>query len=261
MRNNRIRVFTAPSSSTAVTDFNVATNGSAILTANLDAQGIDTTAQLLAVPNEIVTELVPGTASEPIAVRISRPGATDTAYAASLRNGSTWATLRADTDPRSDVVEVLFSAEALGAGTYRDTIVFAPKNEQAQAEPVEVALELTVRAGVAVNPANVSVTILPCDDKLPAEVVVPLEIGGTAGMSYTLTLDAPVPWLQIDRVSGSIPDVAQLRVLPDQLTGSALRTGIGVDAHGSDVLGHREYVPISVLCAQHQLFVPLIARE
>jgi hypothetical protein len=260
MRNNRIRVYTSPSRSNSFTEFNVQTNDNSILAANLDAQGIETTARLLAVPNEVVTELVPGASSKPIAVRVSSPNGTVSGFSAHMQSGATWASPRINPALGGEIVEVVLNAQGLAPGTYRDTLLLTPAPGSGYPAGVNVGVVLTVRPGVILSPQEVAVTLFPCSENLPEQIVIPLEIGGTAGMSYTLTLDSPVPWLEIPAASGSVPDIAEIRVLPNLLTGSALRSGVAVSAHAAGVQSHREYVPISVLCAQDQLFVPLAAR-
>ena len=146
--------------------------------------------------------------------------------------------------------------------------------------PLQITVTLTVRPGLTPRSLSVFVTAPTCAAD-STDIVVPLAIDGPTGMTFVAkilagsieqTTDAAtvtemdsgiewpsaLPWVSAQSTN-SAPTTMQLTFHPQQsgsIAGAGTLELTAADASGNQV----RHVPLLLLCAPTQLYLPLIAR-
>lgn len=259
MRNNRIRIFTEPEVSSAFADAPVTTDGTTILAANLDANGLAGASRFGASPSSIDDIVTSGTESETYAIALSDVvNGRSVPFTYRIENGAVWVDVERSSAQTPATLEVTLDARELATGTFSDRLIVETDDSSIANSPYAIDLTMTVVPGVAVTPGEILSLQDNCEsggDPWDYSIAV----SGTSGAGFTLTLPSSAGWASVSPITGTVPATATV-----SLDGGQLGTGIGeTELVARAVLSGEEAVDrvdVRLLCVESTVSLPAVFR-
>jgi len=282
MRDNRIRVYTQPEVDAALTDYTppTTTDARTIVAGNLDQNGYLLTPSLTLSPATIQSALDAGEQSGASSFSLTNVGVGgNIPFTIRSTDNPAWLRVTGNTGQTPAIFTTVFDARLLTPGVYTTKLIIESSNTQVSNAPLQIAVTLTVRPGLTPRLLSVVATAPACAAD-SADIIIPLSIDGPTGMTFVAKIlagnleqaaaatvahaDAGIdwpsalPWVSAQSTN-SAPTTMQLTFRP-HLLGSLAGNGTleltAADASGNQI----RRVPLLLLCAPIQLYLPLIAR-
>ncbi|MBX3015766.1 MAG: VCBS repeat-containing protein [Caldilineaceae bacterium] len=274
MRNNRIRTYTQPEVNATLADYvpPVLTNGRTLHAGNLDRNGYVKTPTFQVSPTTLVGALAAGEESTISLVMLTNVGEGGSIpFTARSQDNPNWLKVTQASGTTPGAFQVAFDARFLASGVYTTHILIESSNDQVSNAPLMVDVQLTVRPGL--TPRSLSlVAAVPCPADAPA-LELPLLIDGPTGMTFVAQIVAEgqttsaatqvgwpsaVDWAAAQSPN-SVPATMIVTFYPQNLSaglGQATLELAAADAQGQQL----RRIPLTLLCAQSQLYLPLVAK-
>lgn len=283
IRNNNIRIYTAPESApTALTDNALTTlsDGSTIHLANLDRNGIVATPKLTLSNSQLNPGLSAGADPTTLTVALSNSTsgtASAIPFTAAVVGRPTWITISPSTGMTPSTLSLTLDPGRLATGTYTATIAIDSSDDQVLNLPLVLTVVATVRAGLMMSPDRPPTVVVPCAaDSAPQQQTIRLT--GPTGITFAARVQATssaaaelspataagvewpstVSWLRANSPN-VLPTTMVLTFSPAAMT--TQRSTATVQLSYADEQGAQSRtLDLSLFCATDQIFLPLIAR-
>ena len=154
---------------------------------------------------------------------------------------------------------MVFDAAGLSPGDYSDRLVIETSDERVTNQPHLVNLSLTVKSGIAADPASLNFLYTPCEGELEPRTTE-ISISGTSGVTVTTGLQPARPWIEVQPESGTVPMLVAITVDPTKRTVDMESTEVVLTAQLLNEATGVERVPVHLVCATNQLHLPAISR-
>jgi hypothetical protein len=205
-------------------------------------------------------------------------------FALSVEGNPSWLTISPTTGRTPLSFQVSYTAYGLApVETYTATIVVAATDTPAANTPLLIPVELQVTPGLWPQPVAVA-AVVRCDQSEQTSMQV--QIGGLLGVFYSAglvptaasvtaafsppgavnasapTIDWPsqVPWATLVGDSSILPTTLTITFDPSQRSADSEQATLQVSANDNQNEPHRIAIPVSMSCANANLYLPLIAR-
>ena len=260
IRNNRIRIYTAPESSAAYREIERGTNRRMVQLGNVDATGLGLTPRLRASETVLHASLEPGeeeSAVQEVTLEDVASGA-NLSFVAILQDAEGWATLSQSGDVTPATLSVTFSATGLQPGEYTGRIVVDVQASGVENDPLAIDLVLTVEPVVTGDPASVDFVYFPCTEPLPVQNQM-VALQGPDQTNYTAAIEGAPSWVTVAPEAGVLPAAVNISVDPSLRPSDIAYADLLVTVDLPRVPGIVNRVPIHLICAKNRVYVPMIA--
>ncbi len=281
IRNNAIREYLSPDRDATFSTNPLQSNQRTLVIGNLDAAGYLPEVVLQASPTFVRPTAHSGTPSTVIQLSISgSPSSPAVPINVTVVQRVPWLQLSANNFVSPAEVTLTFDASALAPGQYSADLLVTSASPLVL-QPLTVPVSFRVTEGLLVRPTGMAFIFPGC----PASgtLTLPLAIEARSGTTYTLSLlsagaaeaeaavsatadavaaditwPSSVPWLSATSPSNSAPSVVTLKAEGNEAANAAQARAVISAKVGDDTLVRT--VPISLLCAESQAWLPVVAR-
>ncbi len=275
IRNNFIREYLAPDTSVTPTLTSMQTNERTLIIGNLDAIGYLPEVVFAATP-AAMTESAP--AGTPATVRTleiaASPPLPAVPFSVAVADRPGWLDVSTSRSTTPAQVTLTFNASALSPGSYTTRLLFSSSSPLVLQQPFAVPITFTVARGLLVRPLGMAFIFLGCPDagvqtqqlavETPADTpysVALLSAGAEA--TAAAAPDAPwpssVPWLSATSSTGRAPENVTLTA-DSALAGGGVAGARAIVMATVDSVQLVRTVPITLLCAETQIHLPVVTR-
>jgi len=282
IRNNNIRVYTAPeSNATALIDNSLTnqSNGTTVHLANLDRNGIVVTPKLALSNPQLNPSLSAGADPSTLTVALNNNTtgtATAIPFTAAVVGRPTWLTVSPSSGATPATLSLTLDPGRLAAGTYTATITIDSSNDQVLDVPLALTVVATVRAGLMMTPDRPPTVISSCAADSASHQQT-IRLTGPAGITFAARIPATgsataaellpatgvewpsdVPWLRASSPN-VLPTTMLLTFSPATVT-TQRSTATVILSYADEQGTQSRTLAVTLFCATDQLFLPLIAR-
>jgi hypothetical protein len=169
VRNNRIRIYTEPESSTEYTLIEYFTNGTTVKVGNVDAAGLAQRSRVVASQSSSSATLAPGRRSTPrtITIQDATRGAI-LPFTIDVQGADEWIEVTASQNRTPATLSLTFISENVDPGEYSGTVVIDFTSANVDNDPIAIAVSLRVEEVITASPSSVSFVYYPCQESLQA---------------------------------------------------------------------------------------------
>ena len=266
IRDNRLRIYTDPATSTNHTLKTITTNRRSVTIADLDKNGFYPVPRFGASLTSVDLVLAQGESSQLFRIELSNMGtSTPIPFSAVLDRSPAWAKLTQSAADTPADLTVSFQTIDLFPGTYVSEIVVRSTDPDVAAETLIIPIKLTVEASLTTVPQQAIFDFFPCSEPLQP-LTLEILVEGPTGLSFAaevvadLSTAAAVDWLTVTPASGVVPAAVQLTADPAKWDGRPYQRVYLRVRDGSAFGGAVVTVPVDVLCMGERQSLPLIMR-
>lgn len=265
MRDNRIRIY--PNIDTALNfeEYSFRTNAYSLKIADLDKNGSVPVAQLVATPSQTQVSLESGLVAQLLTIDLANSGTSDRVpFSAAIEGNPTWVTVVPTSGQTPATLALSFDARSLSPGQYMAKLIIQTANNANSIAPPAIEFVLTVTPGLTVDPVSTIATVYPCTPSL-SEFTQTVALEGPAGQSVTvqvlgLNSSTPPAWVKNIESPLILPATARIRIDPNQRNADFEQATLHVETKTSPTSFIARDFSFNLLCANAQLYAPLIAR-
>jgi len=283
LRNNNLRLYTNPESSTGFTSEAISSDTINVAAGDLDRNGHIQIVALEASPTTLSSTARSGGAGSSAEVEISN--ATNDAplpitWRTTDRVG--WLSIDSDSSSTPAVLTLRFDASRLAPGTYRTTLAVASSSSIVQNQTVEVSVTLVVGNGLLATPGTMLFFSDNCAAQSPMTRAV--QLAAPANTTYTASLVAAegvanealseenaaspdavtwpssVPWLTATSPQGRAPEAITLTAdFANATEETVAQAGVVIIAtvDGQSIV---RSVPVIRMCVAQRIYAPVVFR-
>ncbi|MCX6048986.1 MAG: hypothetical protein NT075_28125 [Chloroflexi bacterium] len=266
MRNNRIRIY--PNIDTALNfeEYSFLTNAFSLKIADLDKNGSAPVAQLVATPSQTTVALEAGLVAQLLTVNVTNGSTNDSVpFSVAIEGNPTWVTVTPTSGQTPATLALNFDARALAVGQYIAKLNIQVGSSAIGIAPPPIELVLNVTPGLTVQPVSTIATIYPCTPPL-SEFTQTVALEGPAGQAVTaqvLGANSSQPaWVTSITLPSPpvLPATASIRIDPSKRTADFEPAILHLETKTSPTSFITRDFTFDLLCANAQLYAPLIAR-
>ncbi len=274
IRNNFIREYLAPDTSVTATLTSAQTNERTLVIGNLDAIGYLPEVVFVATPAAVTAAAPAGTPATVRTLEIATsPALPAVPFTVAVADRPGWLDVSTSRSTTPAQVTLTFNASALSPGNYTTRLLFSSSSPLVLQQPFAVPVTFTVARGLLVRPLGMAFIFIGCP--AAGELTQQLTIDAPADTPYSVALlsagaeaaaaaapNAPwpssVPWLSATSPTGIAPENVTLTADSDQADDVAnARAIVMATVDGVQLV---RTVPITLLCAETQIHLPMVAR-
>jgi hypothetical protein len=261
VRNNRIRIYTEPESSTNFQLVERFTNGRTVQLGNVDAAGLAQRSRLSASRTSLSAVLQPGEESENFDVTVQ-----DTTLGAQIpfnvvvEGASAWLRVTQSDNRTPETLSIRFTAEGIQPGEYRGRIFIDASIPDVENDPLIIDLSLRVEAVVDAAPSSVDFVWFPCAEPL-VTLTKEVTLTASSAISYTAAVEGNPDWVTIAPEAGTLPETVRVTVDPTLRPADLATVDLFVTIDLPDEPNVVNRVPIVLTCPAQQLRTPLIRND
>jgi hypothetical protein len=261
VRNNRIRIYTEPESSTNFQLIERFTNGRTVQLGNVDAAGLAQRSRLSASRTSIRAVLGPGESGGTVEVTVQDAtlGA-QVPFNVVVEGASAWVRVTQSDSRTPETLTISFTAKGIQPGEYSGRIFIDASIPDVENDPLIIDLSLTVEAVVNAMPLSVEFVWFPCVEPLVAKTQA-VTLTASSALSYTAAVEGNPDWVTIAPEAGSLPEAVRVTVDPAQRPADLATVDLLVTVDLPDEPNVVNRVPIVLTCPEQQLRVPLIPND
>jgi hypothetical protein len=264
MRNNRLRIYPNIATALNFNEYGVTTNAHSLKIADLDNKGFVPIPLLAATPNPLAATLDAGLHGQPVTITLTNVGTADsTPFAAAIEGNPTWVTISPAISQTPATLALTFDARSLVAGQYTAKLLITPINSSLRFTPLSIPLALTVKSGVAAQPAATVLTVYPCTPPFNS-FMRQIYVAGTTQLftAQVIPLNnaSQAPWATVTTLANRLPTTVTVTVDPSKLSGNFEQANLHIESTIESQVPVKRDFPFDVLCASAQLYLPLVGR-
>jgi len=284
IRNNNIRIYTAPESNAALlsdTPLTILSDGATIHLANLDRNGVVVTPRLALSDSQLNPGLSAG--ADPTTLTVSlRNTASGTAsvipFTVAVVGNPAWIIVSPSSGETPATLNLTLDPGRLAAGTHTATIMIDSSDDQVLDLPLALTVVATVRAGLMMSPDRPPTVVSSCAaDSAPQQQTIRLTgptgitfaarvaaTGSTTAAALMPVTAAAVEWpSDVTWLSASSPNVLPTTLLltfsPAAVTTERSTATVRL-SYADEQGAQARTLAVTIFCASNQSFLPLIAR-
>ena len=264
MRNNRLRIYPNLASALNFNEYGVTTNSRSLKIADLDNKGFVPLPLLVATPNALATTLEAGLHGQPLTIKLTNIETADgVPFAVAIAGNPTWVTITPTSGQTPATVALTFDAGSLVPGQYSAKLLVTPSNSSLPFAPLSLDLALTVKAGVAAQPAATVLTVYPCTPPFNS-LARQIYLAGTTQLFTAQVLPinsaSQAPWATVTALANRLPTTVTVTVDPSKLGTNFEQANLHVETTIDLLTPVKRDFPFDVLCATTQLYLPIVGR-
>lgn len=259
IRNNRIRIYTAPESAATFQMVERFTNGQTVKVGNVDGAGLSATSRVVASLSAVSDSLQPGEvgSTRVITVQDATRGV-QLPFTIELEGADDWAIITQSDTTTPFGITVQLTAEGIQPGEYSGRIVVDVQRSGVENDPLVIPLALTVESVIEASPPSVDFVYYPCQPPLsPRDRDVTLS--GTNGMAYSAQIEGNPDWVTVSPEAGTLPEAVTVSVDPTLRPADIVSVDLLVTVDMPDEPGVVNRVPIALACPANRIFMPTIS--
>lgn len=262
VRNNRIRIYEEPQSSTAYTLIERFTDGSTVRVGNLDTLGLAARSRLTVSQRQSSATLQPGQRSSTRSIEIYDETRGDSlSFNVTVRGAQDWIEVNPISGTTPETLSITFNAAGIDPGSYRGTLEIATAAGNVDNSPILIDLALTVERVVTASPASIDFTYFPCEMPLePDEQLV--ELSASRSISYTAQIEGNPGWVSVaPPEAGTLPESVRVSLDPERVPANVVSADLLIIVDLPNEPGVVNRFPIHFACTPFRLLMPTTSGQ